>query len=108
MKVLTYGTSWCDACNAMADYLKRSYPDAQPRFVPVDKMPAETQARVMDALRQLTWSDQLPVTVVDDTVILGADYAALIAILGAGELPPAGNSQHRHGVAAAPSQEPAG
>ena len=98
MKVMTYGTSWCWACTALADYLKQ-YPELQAQYVPVDRMPADAQQKILEALRRLTWSDQLPVTVIDDTVVLGTDYAALIAILGpAPTKPPVGNSQHRHGL----------
>ncbi|HEY4691390.1 MAG TPA: hypothetical protein VIK33_18930 [Anaerolineae bacterium] len=95
---MIYSTSWCAACNTMADYLKQSYPDANAQFVPVDRMSADAQQKIFAALHKLTWSDQLPVTVVDDTVVLGTDYAALIAILGPASKPPAGSAQHRHGL----------
>ncbi len=67
--------------------------------------PAELEAEgraVVAALRKLTWSDQLPVTVIGDSVVVGTDYAALIALLGPSGRPPAGGSaQHRHGIAEA-------
>jgi glutaredoxin len=99
MKIMIYSASWCAACRDMADYLKQTYPDAAAQFVPIDQMPADTQEQILAALRKLTWSDQLPVTVIDDTVVLGTDYAALIALLGPGGKSPAGGSaQHRHGL----------
>jgi len=99
MKTMIYSTSWCAACREMADYLRQTYPDAAVQYVPVDQMPADAQEKIATALRKLTWSDQLPVTVIDDTVVLGTDYAALIALLGPGGKPPGGGSaEHRHGV----------
>jgi hypothetical protein len=101
MKAMIYGTSWCAACVGLADYLKQNYPAASPQFVPVDQMPAEVQEKIFVALRKLTWSDQLPVTLIDDHVVLGTDYAALVALLGpAPARPPSGSgAQHRHGLA---------
>lgn len=102
MKIMIYSTSWCAACRSMAEFVKQQYPDASAQFVPVDKMPADVQEKILAQLRQLTWSDQLPVTVIDDTLVLGTDYAALIALLGPSSNPPAGGSaQHRHGLAGA-------
>jgi len=103
MKAIVYSTSWCAACRQMADFLRQQYADMETQFVPVDKMPAETQEKVVAALRKLTWSDQLPVTVIGDSVVVGADYTALIALLGPGGRPPItrGGVQHRHGIAEA-------
>ena len=102
MKAIVYSTSWCAACRQMADFLKQHYTDTETQFVPVDQTPAETQEKIAAALRKLTWSDELPVTVIGDSVVVGTDYAALIALLGPGGRPPAGGSaQHRHGIAEA-------
>ena len=99
MKAIVYSTSWCAACREMVDYLKQQYSAVETQHILVDQMQAETQAKIAAALRKLTWSDQLPVTLLDDTVVLGTDYAALIAILGpAGRPPPSGSAQHRHGL----------
>lgn len=99
MKAMIYSVSWCSVCQSMADYLKQQYPQVSVQFVPLDRVPPEAQQKAFAALRKLTWSDHLPVTLLDDTVILGADYKALVAILGpTGAPPPPGNSQHRHGV----------
>jgi len=65
-------------------------------------LPQEARDKALAALLKLTWSSQLPVTLLDDTVILGVDYAALLAVLGPGGAPPPpGNAQHRHGLAEA-------
>ena len=102
MKAIVYSTSWCAACRQMADFLKQHYALTETQFVPVDKMPAETQVKIAAALSKITWSDQLPVTVIGDSVVVGTDYTALIALLGPGGRPPAGGSaQHRHGIAEA-------
>jgi hypothetical protein len=102
MKAMIYSASWCRVCQSMADYLKQQYPQVSVQFVPLDRVPAEARDKALAALRKLTWSDQLPVTLLDDTVILGADYTALVAILGPTSAPPpSGNSQHRHGLAEA-------
>lgn len=99
MKAMIYSASWCAACKEMADFLKQQYPDVTTQFIPIDQLPAEVQAKIMGELRKLTWSDQLPVTLLDDTVVLGTDYAALTAFLGPGGRPPAsGRAQHRHGL----------
>jgi hypothetical protein len=83
----------------MVDYLQEQYAGVQVQLIPLDRVPAEAREKALAALRKLTWSDQLPVTLLDDTVILGADYKALAAILGqARKAPPAGNAQHRHGL----------
>jgi hypothetical protein len=98
MKAMIYSASWCATCQSMADYLKQQYPNVSVQFVPLDRLPADARDKAFAALRKLTWSDQIPVTLIDDTVILGADYKALAAILGpTGAPPPSGNSQHRHG-----------
>jgi len=99
MKAMIYSASWCAACQGMADYLKQQYPTVSVQFVPLDRVPPDAREKALAALRKLTWSDQLPVTLLDDTVVLGTDFAALIAILGpASKPPPPGHSQHRHGV----------
>ena len=99
MKAMIYSASWCAVCQSMVDYLKKQYPSVSVQFAPLDRVPPDAREKALAALRKLTWSDQLPVTLLDDTVILGADYKALVAILGpTGAPPPPGDSQHRHGV----------
>jgi len=99
MKAIIYSTSWCVACRDMSEYVQQHYPAVELQFVPLDRMSPRLRDRTLDAIRKLTWSDELPVTLIDDTVILGTDYAALIAILGPGQaLPPAGSAQHRHAL----------
>jgi glutaredoxin len=99
MKAIVYTGSWCSICRSMVDYLQEQYAGVQVQLIPLDRVPAEAREKALAALRKLTWSDQLPVTLLDDTVILGADYKALAAILGqARKAPPAGNAQHRHGL----------
>ncbi|HLF27657.1 MAG TPA: hypothetical protein VJG32_15080 [Anaerolineae bacterium] len=99
MKAMIYSASWCAACRELADYVKQQYPAVTAQFVPIDQMPAEARDKILAALRQLTWAEQVPVTLLDDTVVLGTDYAALIAILGpVGKPPPSGSAQHRHGL----------
>ena len=100
MKIMMYSTSWCAVCQSMAEFIKQQYPSASMQFVPVDRMPADVQEKILAHLRTLTWSNQLPVTVIDDTVVLGTDYAALIVLLGPSHKSPSGGStQHRHGLA---------
>jgi thiol-disulfide isomerase/thioredoxin len=96
---MVYSASWCAACRDMVEYLKREYPTLDVHFIPLDRMPADVRVRALAAVRKLTWSDELPVTLLDDTVILGTDYKALVAILGpSGAPPPLGSAQHRHGT----------
>ena len=98
MKAMIYSTSWCAACQGMVDYLKQHYPQVQIQLIPLDRLAQEARDKALAALLKLTWSDQLPVTLLDDTIVLGTDYKALVAILGpTGAPPPPGNSQHRHG-----------
>ena len=99
MRGIIYSTSWCAACRDMSEYVQQHYPAVELQFIPLDRMPPDLRDRALDAIRNLTWSDELPVTLIDDTVILGTDYTALTAILGPGKaLPPAGSAQHRHGL----------
>ena len=99
MKAMIYSTSWCATCRELAEYIAQQYPTVDLHFVPLDRMPQDVRDRALAAVRKLTWSDQLPVTLLDDTVILGADYKALIAILGPTKAaPPSGSSQHQHGI----------
>jgi hypothetical protein len=102
MKAIVYDTSWCAACRHMADFLRQQYADMETQFVPVDKMPTETQGQIVAAPRRLTWTDELPMTEIGASVVVGTDYAALIALLEPDGRPPAGGSaQHRHEIAEA-------
>lgn len=99
MKAMIYSASWCAVCQRMADYLKQNYPRVDVQFISLDQLPQEARDKALAALFKLTWSDQLPVTLLDDTVVLGTDYAALLAVLGpSGAPPPPGNAQHHHGL----------
>ena len=84
-------------CGCLTESKRASPPSAFNSFP--STVYRRTREKALAALRKLTWSDQLPVTLLDDTAILGTDYKALVAILGpTGTLPPPGNSQHRHGI----------
>ena len=99
MKARVYSTSWCINCKEMIDFLKREYPDLNIEFFALDNIPQETRDKLLAAIQKLTWSRRLPVTLLDDTVILGTDYMALIAFLGRPKKsPPRGNYEHRHGL----------
>lgn len=99
MKVMIYSTSWCADCQRMAEYLKSQYADLEVQIVGLDQVPAGAREKALVALRKLTWSDLVPVTLLDDNVIIGTDYMALIAILGqTKERPPRGSSAHQHSV----------
>jgi hypothetical protein len=99
MKAMIYSTSWCVECQRMAEYLKSQYSDLDVQLVGLDLVPPDAREKALAALRKLTWSDLLPVTLLDDNVIIGTDYMALIAILGpAQEKPPRGSSEHQHSI----------
>lgn len=99
MKAIVYSTSWCANCKDMVDFLKREYPDLSIQFFALDRRSQEQRDKALAAIQKLTWSKRLPVTLLDDTVILGTDYMALIAFLGRpAESPPRGNYEHRHGL----------